>query len=68
MTLTVGAMWRYPVKTLAGEQLETAEITALAARTGDTPLVQIPLLGDLRDLPALARLGALLTGADENGP
>lgn len=41
---------------------ETAEITALAARTGDTPLVQIPLLGDLRDLPALARLGALLTG------
>ena len=28
MTLTVGALWRYPVKTLAGERLNTAEITA----------------------------------------
>jgi uncharacterized protein len=27
MTLTVGALWRYPVKTLAGEQIETAELT-----------------------------------------
>lgn len=27
MTLTVGALWRYPVKTLAGERLATAEIT-----------------------------------------
>ena len=27
MTLTVGALWRYPVKTLAGERLDTAEIT-----------------------------------------
>jgi hypothetical protein len=27
MTLTVGALWRYPVKTLAGERLETAELT-----------------------------------------
>lgn len=27
MTLTVGALWRYPVKTLGGERLETAEIT-----------------------------------------
>jgi uncharacterized protein YcbX len=27
MTLTVGALWRYPVKTLAGEPLDTAEIT-----------------------------------------
>lgn len=27
MTLTVGALWRYPVKTLAGECLDTAEIT-----------------------------------------
>ena len=28
MTLTVGALWRYPVKTLAGERLDTAELTA----------------------------------------
>ena len=28
MTLTVGALWRYPVKTLAGERLDTAEVTA----------------------------------------
>ena len=27
MTLTVGALWRYPVKTVAGERLYTAEIT-----------------------------------------
>ena len=27
MTLTVGALWRYPVKTLAGERLECAELT-----------------------------------------
>jgi uncharacterized protein len=27
VTLTVGALWRYPVKTLAGERLETAEVT-----------------------------------------
>jgi uncharacterized protein YcbX len=27
VTLTVGALWRYPVKTLAGERLDTAEIT-----------------------------------------
>ncbi len=27
MTLTVGALWRYPVKTLAGERLDTAELT-----------------------------------------
>ncbi len=27
MNLTVGALWRYPVKTLAGERLDTAEIT-----------------------------------------
>ncbi len=27
MTRTVGALWRYPVKTLAGERLDTAEIT-----------------------------------------
>ena len=27
MTLTVGALWRYPVKTLAGEPLDIAEIT-----------------------------------------
>lgn len=27
MTLTIGALWRYPVKTLAGEPLEHAEIT-----------------------------------------
>ncbi len=34
MTLTVGALWRYPVKTLAGERLETAEITTNGI-TGD---------------------------------
>jgi len=28
MTLTVGALWRYPVKTLAGERLDVADITA----------------------------------------
>lgn len=28
MTLTVGALWRYPVKTLAGERLDSAELTA----------------------------------------
>lgn len=28
MNLTVGALWRYPVKTLAGERLEVAELTA----------------------------------------
>ncbi len=28
MTLTVGALWRYPVKTLAGERIDTAELTA----------------------------------------
>jgi uncharacterized protein YcbX len=28
MTLTVAALWRYPVKTLAGEPLEVAEVTA----------------------------------------
>ena len=27
MTLTVGAIWRYPVKTLAGEPLEVADLT-----------------------------------------
>ena len=27
MTLTVGALWRYPVKPLAGERLDSAEIT-----------------------------------------
>lgn len=27
MTLTVGALWRYPVKTLAGEPLDTAVVT-----------------------------------------
>ena len=27
MTLTVGALWRYPVKSLAGEPLDAAEIT-----------------------------------------
>ena len=27
MTLTVGALWRYPVKTLGGERLDAAEIT-----------------------------------------
>lgn len=27
MTLTVGALWRYPVKTLAGERLDVAEVT-----------------------------------------
>lgn len=27
MTLTVGALWRYPVKTLAGERLDTADVT-----------------------------------------
>ena len=27
MTLTVGALWRYPVKTLAGERLDSAELT-----------------------------------------
>ena len=27
MTLIVGALWRYPVKTLGGERLDTAEIT-----------------------------------------
>lgn len=40
---------------------EAAEITTLAARTADTPLVQVPLLGDLRDLTALAALGVRLT-------
>jgi uncharacterized protein YcbX len=28
MTLTVGALWRYPVKTLAGEPLDIADVTA----------------------------------------
>ena len=28
MTLRVAALWRYPVKTLAGEQLDVAELTA----------------------------------------
>ena len=27
MTLTVGALWRYPVKTLSGERLDVAELT-----------------------------------------
>ncbi len=27
MTLTVGALWRYPVKTLGGERLDAAELT-----------------------------------------
>lgn len=27
MTLTVGALWRYPVKTLAGERLDVAKVT-----------------------------------------
>jgi len=27
VTLTVGALWRYPVKTLAGERLDTADVT-----------------------------------------
>lgn len=27
MSLTVGALWRYPIKTLGGEPLETAEVT-----------------------------------------
>ena len=27
MTLTVGALWRYPVKTLSGERLDIAELT-----------------------------------------
>jgi hypothetical protein len=27
MPLTVGALWRYPVKTLGGERLDTAEVT-----------------------------------------
>ncbi|MGB8861280.1 MAG: MOSC N-terminal beta barrel domain-containing protein [Ilumatobacteraceae bacterium] len=27
MTLTVGALWRYPVKTLGGERLDSAEVT-----------------------------------------
>jgi len=27
VTLTVGALWRYPVKTLAGERLDVAEVT-----------------------------------------
>lgn len=27
MTLTIGSLWRYPVKTLAGERLDTAELT-----------------------------------------
>jgi uncharacterized protein YcbX len=27
MTLTVGALWRYPVKTLAGERLDRADVT-----------------------------------------
>ncbi len=27
MTLTIGALWRYPVKTLAGEPLDTADVT-----------------------------------------
>jgi uncharacterized protein len=29
MSLTVAALWRYPVKTLAGERIETAELTNL---------------------------------------
>ena len=28
MTLTVGALWRYPIKTLAGEPLDCAELTS----------------------------------------
>ena len=28
MTMSVGALWRYPVKSLAGESLEVAELTA----------------------------------------
>ena len=27
MTLSVAALWRYPIKTLAGQPLETAELT-----------------------------------------
>jgi hypothetical protein len=27
MTLTVGAVWRYPVRTLASEPLDVAEVT-----------------------------------------
>ena len=27
MTLTVGALWRYPIKTLGGERLDVAELT-----------------------------------------
>jgi MOSC domain-containing protein len=34
MNLTVGALWRYPVKTLGGERLDTAELTANGI-TGD---------------------------------
>jgi uncharacterized protein YcbX len=29
MTLTVGALWRYPIKTLAGEPLQSTELTTL---------------------------------------
>lgn len=34
MKVTVGALWRYPVKTLAGEQLDTADVT-INGITGD---------------------------------
>ncbi len=34
MSLTVGALWRYPVKTLAGEALSHAELTPNGV-TGD---------------------------------
>ena len=27
MTMTVAALWRYPVKTLAGEPIQSAELT-----------------------------------------
>lgn len=29
MTLSIGALWRYPVKTLAGERIEAAQLTEL---------------------------------------
>jgi len=39
MTMTVAALWRYPVKTLAGEPIEVAELTA-AGIPGDR-IVQV---------------------------
>ena len=42
MSLTVGALWRYPVKSLAGEALIEAELTATGIPGDRTVYVRGP--------------------------